>query len=693
MTNRLILEKSPYLLQHATNPVDWYPWGDEAFATAKKRDKPIFLSIGYATCHWCHVMEKESFENEEIASFLNENFLAIKVDREERPDIDTIYMDALHLLGQQGGWPLNMFITAEGQPFTGGTYFPPRPAYGRSSFKQALSQISELWQKNRQGLLKNAEEITAALKKNNLHQSRTDPQFPDNALTKCFLQFSQTYDSTFGGFKSQGSNKFPPSMGLMSLLRYYQKTKDSHALEMVEFTLKKMFYGGIYDQIGGGLSRYSTDHQWLVPHFEKMLYDNALFVWAAIECYQVTKKELYREIVDDVLTYIIRDLLSPDGTFYSAEDADSEGEEGKFYVWSYDEIIEVLGQKSGQQSCIIWGITKEGNFEGGKNILHQSLDNSEIAEKLELSQDELIKTINTIKKQLLAERSVRKRPLCDDKILTSWNALMISAFARAGRVFGNPEYGNIALRTATFIFTNMYAEKKTLFRRYREGEVAFEGYLSDYSQLATACLDLFEYNYDIQWFNQALELATKIRSLFRDPGKNYYDTAIDGEDLIRRSKSGYDGVEPSGNSTTALLFQKLHSFGIGNEFLEDSLNIIKSYSSYLEQAGNGFAAMLWAVDYYETSSTQVVIVGDVKEEGEFSLLNELRTEYYPNQITIFVKEFESDNTTNLIPIVSNHKMIKNKTTAYVCQGNTCFAPVQQTADLRKLIQSGRISVS
>jgi len=514
-TNKLVNEKSPYLLQHAHNPVDWHPWGTAAFEKAKVEDKMLLVSIGYATCHWCHVMERESFEDPDLAAYLNAHFVPVKVDREERPDVDKIYMDALHALGQQGGWPLNMFVTPEGKPVTGGTYFPPQPMYGRKSFRELLETLASIWKNERDKIFTTADQLTAHLQQKAVPASSEHPELSWEAEEQTVTQFRESYDSLHGGFNQQAQNKFPPSMGLMLLLRYYKRTGDAHSLEMVEKTLQKMFAGGIYDQLGGGLSRYSTDYEWLVPHFEKMLYDNSLFVWALIETFQITKNPLYEIAVRDVLTYVERDMTSPEGAFFSAEDADSEGVEGKFYVWSKAEVLEILGTESGELACVYWDITEHGNFEES-SIPNRPRSDEDVAEQFRITPEKMHIKLRTVREKLMVIRSKRIRPLLDDKVLTSWNALMISAFARASRVFNDYDFEKMATRAADFIFNNLFDDSGRLLRRWRDGEARFPAYLCDHAQLAVACLDLYETTYDPQWFRKAAELSIDINRLFRN---------------------------------------------------------------------------------------------------------------------------------------------------------------------------------
>ncbi|MED5403202.1 MAG: thioredoxin domain-containing protein [SAR324 cluster bacterium] len=683
-SNKLIHEKSPYLLQHAHNPVDWYPWGTAAFAKAKEEDKLLLVSIGYATCHWCHVMERESFEDPELAAFLNAYFVPVKVDREERPDVDKIHMDALHALGQQGGWPLNMFVTPEGKPVTGGTYFPPRPMYGRKSFRELLETLALIWKDEREKIFTTADQLTAHLQQKAVPTADGHPELNWEAEEQTVAQFRESYDSQHGGFKQQQQNKFPPSMGLMLLLRHYKRTGEAHSLEMVEMTLQKIFAGGIYDQLGGGLSRYSTDYEWLVPHFEKMLYDNSLFVWALIETFQITKNPLYESAVRDVLAYVSRDMTSPAGAFFSAEDADSEGVEGKFYVWSKAEVLKILGAESGELACAFWDITENGNFEGS-SIPNRPRSDEDVAAQFRITPEEMRKTLRTAREKLMAVRSKRVRPLLDDKVLTSWNALMISAFARASRVFNDPEFEKMATRAADFIFNNLFDDSGRLLRRWRDGEARFPAYLCDHAQLSVACLDLYETTYDPVWFQKAVELSDKINRLFRNPDGPYYDTGTDGEVLLTRNAEGYDGVEPSGNSSLAHAFLRLRAYGLAPQYYEDTQRIFRGFAQHLEQAGVSFSAMLGGLHFSLSVAKEVVISGRRGEADTELLLDELRREYHPNIVVSFVENGESPETEKIIPLASGRAMVNDSATAYVCQNQTCQIPVHSVDELRQLL--------
>ena len=683
-SNKLIHEKSPYLLQHAHNPVNWYPWGTAAFEKAKSEDKLLLVSIGYATCHWCHVMERESFEDPELAAFLNAHFVPVKVDREERPDVDKIHMDALHALGQQGGWPLNMFVTPEGKPITGGTYFPPQPMYGRKSFRELLETLASIWKDEREKIFTTADQLTAHLQQKAVPASTGHPELNWEAEEQTVTLFRESYDSQHGGFKQQQQNKFPPSMGLMLLLRHYKRTGDAHSLEMVEKTLQKMFAGGIYDQLGGGLSRYSTDHEWLVPHFEKMLYDNALFVWVLIENFQITKNPLYENAVRDILNYVARDMTSPDGAFFSAEDADSEGVEGKFYVWSKAEVLKILGAESGELACAFWDITEHGNFEGS-SIPNRPRSDEDVAAQFRITPEEMRKTLRASREKLMAVRSKRVRPLLDDKVLTSWNALMISAFARASRVFNDPEFEKMATRAADFIFNNLFDDSGRLLRRWREGEARFPAYLCDHAQLAVACLDLYETTYDPAWFRKAVELSDEINRLFRNEDGPYYDTGIDGEVLLTRNAEAYDGVEPSGNSSLAQAFLRLRAYGLAPQYYEDAQRIFRSFAPHLEQAGVSFSAMLCGLHFSLSSAKEVVISGRRGEAETELLLAELRCEYHPNIVVSFVENGKNPETEKIIPLASGRAMVNDCATAYVCQNQTCQIPVHSVDELRQLL--------
>jgi uncharacterized protein len=680
-SNRLAQEKSPYLLQHAHNPVDWYPWGEAAFAKARAEDKLVLVSIGYATCHWCHVMERESFEDEALARYLNEHFVAIKVDREERPDVDKIYMDALQAMGQQGGWPLNMFTTPDARPVTGGTYFPPEQRSGRPGFRQVLEILATAWRDKREDIYGNAEALTAHLRQQSGLTSQEGLRWEQRPLDAAAAQYRQAFDAEHGGFRLQPQNKFPPSMGLLLLLRRHARTGDAHLLEMVERTLKAMLAGGIYDQLGGGLSRYSTDPQWLVPHFEKMLYDNALFAQALTETWRVTGKDFYRVYTEDVLDYVLRDMTLPEGAFCSAEDADSEGEEGRFYVWTPEEVRTLLPPEEAQAALAYWDIRPGGNFEHGRSIPHAARPLAEVAAELGIAEEQLGERLQRARETLFAARGKRVRPLRDDKVLTSWNALMISAFARAGAAFGEARYVEAARRAAEFLRTRLKDGGGRLLRRYREGEARFPGYLVDHSAFAVACLDLYEATADPAWFDEARQLMREVNRLFRNESGPYYDTGSDAEALLTRNMEGYDGVEPSGNSSAAQAFLRLHAYGVREGCLEDALRILSAFRVHLERAGVSFSAMLAALDFHLGPPLEIAIVGDPQAPDTQALLQAVQRRYLPGAVLARAAPEAIPALGARIPLLEGRQASGGRATAYVCREMACRLPVHTPAEL------------
>ncbi len=686
--NRLAAEKSPYLLQHAHNPVDWYPWGEEAFAKARAEDKLVLVSIGYATCHWCHVMERESFEDEELAAYLNEHFVAIKVDREERPDVDKIYMDALHAMGQQGGWPLNMFTTPDGRPVTGGTYFPPDQRYGRPGFRQVLEILGDAWRNRREDVFSNAEALTEHLQRQAGLRSPPAQAWDDTPLRQAVAQYRQAFDAEHGGFALQPQNKFPPSMGLMLLLRHHERSGDADALEMVEHTLRRMVAGGIYDQLGGGLSRYTTDYQWLVPHFEKMLYDNALFAQALTEAFLVTGRPFYRAYAEDVLDYVLRDMTAPEGAFYSAEDADSEGEEGRFYVWTPEEVQALLPPEDAAAALAYWDIRPDGNFEHGRSIPHVPRPLAEVAQALDCDEDTLAERLQRAREGLFEARCGRVRPLRDDKVLTSWNGLMISAFARAGCAFGEPRYVEAAVRAGTFIRTHLVDGSGRLLRRWRDGDARFHGYLVDYGTFALACLDLYEATQDGAWFDEALRLMREVNRLFRNAEGPYFDTGNDAEQLLARNMDGYDGVEPSGNTAAAQAFLRLHAYGVEEGFRDDALRIFAGFRQYLEQAGVSFSAMLAALDFHLGPVREVAIVGAADDEATQALLRAVQGRFRPRSVLAGAGTDDVAAQGERVPLLAGREAIGGRATAYVCERMACRLPVHTPPELLAQLDDG-----
>ena len=582
--NRLAGEKSPYLLQHADNPVDWYPWGEEAFATAMEQNKPIFLSIGYSACHWCHVMEHESFEDEAVARLLNEHFISIKVDREERPDIDNIYMKVCQAMTGSGGWPLTVFMTPGGKPFFAGTYLPKKSKYGRPGMLELLPHMASLWKNDRERLEKIGDKAAEALESFTVTGDERD--LSEKTLATAYSRLDASYDEVHGGFG--GSPKFPTPHQLSLLLRYWERTGEKKALEIVGTTLRKMYGGGIYDHLGKGFHRYSTDAMWLVPHFEKMLYDEAMLAIAYLETYQATGNGFYEKVATEIFEYVLRDMTSPEGGFYSAEDADSEGEEGTFYVWTKREIMEALGEEDGKIFCMRYGVTDRGNFEG-KNVLHISSD---------ADADE--GSLGMMKEKLFTIRSKRPRPMLDDKVLADWNGLMIAALARGARVTGKPEYAAAASKAADFILGGMRTSEGRLLHRYREGEAAIPGYLDDYAFLIWGLIELYEATFEARWLSEALELTGSMIELFGDSDDEkggFFFTGSDAEKLIVRTKEIYDGAVPSGNSVAALCLLRLGRM-TGRTDLESAADaLLKEFSGPFSGSAAAYTQMLIALDF------------------------------------------------------------------------------------------------
>ncbi|MBC8287208.1 MAG: thioredoxin domain-containing protein [Nitrospinae bacterium] len=683
-TNSLIKEKSPYLLQHAHNPVNWHPWGDEPFKIAKEKNLPVLVSIGYATCHWCHVMERESFEDPVLAEMLNENFVSIKVDREERPDVDSIYMQAVQALGQQGGWPLNVFLTPDGIPFYGGTYFPPERRYNLPSFLNLLQFLNNTWKNEQDKIDKQTKALVDYIRQTSTREpSSAEPDDLDFAgEDKTIELFEKHYDPLNHGFQFQQQNKFPPSMGLSLLLRHYHRTGHTNSLTITENTLKAMKFGGIYDQIGGGLSRYSTDYRWLVPHFEKMLYDNALFTIALIETYQVSGKKEFAEFANDLLQYIDRDMTSEEGAFFSAEDADSEGVEGKFYVWTQDEVEKILGRKTASVAIPYYNITPEGNFER-KNILNVTREPATVAREVGMQEADVLSELEIARDKLLEARSQRIRPLLDDKILTSWNALMISAMAKTGRVLGDADRIQKSARAMEFILTRLRTPEGKLLRRYRDGEARYDGYLCDYTATATACMDLYEATYEPHYIQTARELMQRVEDKFYNENGTFHETASDGEELLVRQISGYDGVEPSGNSNAAMALLRLSAYLLDPALSLKAEKIFLNFNEELMEYGLNSAFMLQALHLYLGGLKEVAVVGKRNDPETQKLLDTLHKGFYPNAVFAFAYDDQIENTP--IPLLKNRKLIDGKATAYVCRHGTCLTPVQSAEELVKLL--------
>jgi len=685
-TNQLIHEKSPYLLQHAHNPVNWFPWGEEPFKIAQEKNLPLLVSIGYATCHWCHVMERESFEDPDLAKLLNDHFVSIKIDREERPDIDSIYMKAIQAMGQQGGWPLNIFITPEGIPFYSGTYFPPEKRFNLPSFSDVLIFLTKTWLDEPEKVKKQSEALATAIRESSQREATTGTTetLDFDGEDKAAKLYESHYDNLNHGVRFQSQNKFPPSMGLSMLLRHYHRTATTSSLEMTKSTLRAMKWGGIYDQIGGGLSRYSTDYRWLVPHFEKMLYDNSLFITALIETFQITGHQEFSDYANDVLYYIDHDMTSEEGAFFSAEDADSEGVEGKFYVWSKDEVESILGRQTSSIVIPFFNITKEGNFEH-KNILNQTRTYQELAKELGLTEDTVITELSSARKKLLQERSKRIRPLLDDKVLTSWNGLMISAMAKTGRVLEDTDRIAKAEKAMKFILSTLKTPEGKLLRRFREGEARYDGYLFDYSSIAVACLDLYEATYNTKYILEARDLMQTVEEKFSSDGA-YYETAVDAEKLIVRQVSGYDGVEPSGNSNAALAFLKLGAYLANPDFISHAEKIFLAFHEDLAEYGMNSAFMMQALHLYLGGLKEVAIIGKKNDSSTKEMLKTIRSQFFPNAVFAFSYEDEVAKKIADLPLLAEKIILGGKATAYVCRLGTCLTPVNASEDLINLLK-------
>ena len=672
-TNKLIQEKSPYLLQHTHNPVDWYPWGGEAFARAVAEDKPIFLSIGYSTCHWCHVMERESFEDEEVARLLNKDFIAIKVDREERPDIDHIYMSVCQALTGHGGWPLTIIMTPDKKPFFAGTYFPKTTRMGHTGIIEVLEALRDTWHKEKDKLQDASRQIMQHVEQDFEADNHGDLTMKD--VDRTFKAFLDSFDDNHGGFGSEP--KFPTPHNLMFLLRYWKFSSNNDALKMVEKTLESMYSGGIFDHIGFGFSRYSTDGKWLVPHFEKMLYDNALLAIAYLEAYQATGKTLYAEVAERIFEYVLRDMTSQDGGFFSAEDADSEGEEGKYYVWSVEEIKEILGEEDGKRYCKLYNITEKGNFEG------KSIPN--LIENQLLDEDK--RFVEACRERLFIHREKRVRPFKDDKILTAWNGLMIAAMAIGGRVLHQEKYTKAAQRAMDFVFHRLMSANGRLMARYRDGEAAYLGYVDDYAFVIWGLLELYETSYKPEYLKKALDINQQLMDLFWDKDKGgLFIYGHDAEQLITRPKEVYDGATPSGNSVAAYNFIRLARL-TGDADLEDiAIRHIEGLSNIVSSHPHGYSFFMMAVLTSLVRTKEVVLVDNKLSSSITDMIRAIHEEYNPFTTSLLYSN-EYERLKEYAPYVADYKTVNDKATAYVCENYTCQAPTNDVNSLREALRS------
>ncbi|MBI3128706.1 MAG: thioredoxin domain-containing protein [Candidatus Tectomicrobia bacterium] len=684
-TNRLAGETSPYLLQHRHNPVDWHPWGEEALKRAREEDKPIFLSVGYSACHWCHVMERESFENEEIAQILNGHFVSIKVDREERPDVDAIYMEAVQLMTGQGGWPMSVFLLPDLRPFFGGTYFPPDDRWGRPGFKRLLLRLAEVYKSHRGDLDESASKLTEAIGQMDLAAASRDG-LSREALSNAARELSQRFDPRWGGFG--GAPKFPPSMALMLLLREWRRTGDKHLLDMTEFTLQRMALGGMYDQLGGGFHRYSVDERWLIPHFEKMLYDNALLARVYIEAHQATGSSFYSSIAADVLDYVLREMTSPGGGFYSAQDADSEGEEGKFFAWTPKEIEAVLGPEEGRVVSRFYGVTEEGNFEHGKSALHVPRHVAAFAEEEKIESEKLLGILQRARRALFEAREKRVKPGLDDKILASWNGLMIGAMALAGRVLERRDYVEAARRAADFVLGKMRGESG-LLRTHRGGESRLNAYLDDYAFLLAGLLDLYEASFEPRWVREAVKLAGEMIERYRGADGAFFFTSKDHEALIVRKKSAQDGAIPSGNSMAALGLLRLGKLTGEERFAEAGEGAIRAFGEYLEKAPAAFHMMLVALDFRLDTPVEIAVVGDPAAPDTREALRAVDAQFVPNKVLAFLPARDGAEAEAAVPLLRGKTAPNGAATVYLCENFTCREPLTDPEAVRRALGGGK----
>ena len=690
--NRLIDEKSPYLLQHAYNPVDWHAWGVEAFERAKQEDKPIFLSIGYSTCHWCHVMEKESFEDDEVAELMNKVFVSIKVDREERPDIDHAYMTVCQMMTGGGGWPLNIVMTPDKKPFFAGTYFPKYSRQGRIGLLDLSARIEQLWFNDRAQIDDATEKIVTAL---NLSTEQDPTGILDlDTLKTAFNQLTQRFDPRYGGFGE--APKFPTPHNILFLLRYWKRSGDEKALQMATMTLDQMRLGGIFDHVGFGFHRYSTDAQWLTPHFEKMLYDQAMLALAYTEAYEATNKISYKKTVEQIFDYVLRDLTSPEGGFYSAEDADSEGEEGKFYLWTLDEIQEILPETEARFVERAFNVFSMGNFKeestqslNGRNILHLKRPLEKLNGQLGFTEKKIQETWESARKRLFEIREKRVHPHKDDKILTDWNGLMIAALSKASRVFGNKDYFLAAARAADFIIAKMRDANGRLLRRYRLGEAGLSAHVDDYSFFIWGLLELYETSFEIIYLKVALQLHDDFLERFWDKESGgFFFTADDSEKLLVRQKEIYDGATPSGNSVAAMNLIKLSRICASLEFDSIVLAIGKAFSADVKRFPSAYTQFLLFVDFLLGPSFEVIIVGPESSVETDTMLERLNSAYIPNKVVIFKNsDTKPTEIVSIAPYLKDFEMTNKHVTAFVCGNYKCESPTNKPEKMLSMLRT------
>jgi uncharacterized protein YyaL (SSP411 family) len=689
--NRLADSKSPYLIQHADNPVDWYPWGPEAFAKAAKEDKPIFLSIGYATCHWCHVMEHESFENPLVAALMNEAFINIKVDREERPDIDQVYMTVCQMMTGGGGWPLTIIMSPDKKPFYAATYIPRESQHGRIGMVDLVPRVAKVWQTDRDSIRGTAKQILEALEK--MEGRSSGGNIDNGAIDNAFNQFTGRYDSTHGGFGS--APKFPSPHNLVFLTRYWRRTGNDQALAMVSNTLEQMRLGGVYDQVGFGFHRYSTDAEWLVPHFEKMLYDQAMLVFAATEAWLATSNPVFERTAREIITYVLRDMTSPEGAFYSAEDADSEGEEGLFYLWTTSEVERILGKEDAAFAASVWNLETDGNYADevkgrrtGRNIPHLTRSHEDMARDLKMTELEFDKRLESVRSRLFEVREERVHPLKDDKVLADWNGLMAGAMAFAGRVFDEPVWIHAAKKATDFVLEEMHSDSGRMLHRYREGDASIPAFLDDYVFMTTAMLELYDASLDPVYLERALKLQQQTQDLFWDTRRGgFYFTAADNEELLVRQKEIYDGAIPSGNSTAADNLIRLARLTSEKEYLQGADHVFAAFSNEANQTPSAHSQLMSALQRGAGPSLEVVISGDPGADDTELLIATVREIYLPQAAVLLVPPGKAGATIRqLAPFAEAYEPVEGKAAAYVCRDFACQLPTTDPAKLKEMLE-------
>ncbi len=687
-TNRLINETSPYLLQHAHNPVDWFPWGEEAFALARRDQKPVLLSIGYSACHWCHVMEHESFENEAIARLMNENFVNIKVDREERPDLDQIYMSAVQMMTQHGGWPMTVFLTPDAVPYYAGTYFPPEDRYNMPGFPRVLISVAAAFKERKDDIAETAESVLEGLKRST-SVVEANESLAVNLLDSAYRGIMKTYDAINGGFG--GAPKFPPAMTLEFLLQTFYRTSEERALEVVRNTCLKMANGGIYDHLGGGFHRYSTDARWLVPHFEKMLYDNALLSRLYLHYYQLTKESWARDVAEDILNYVVREMTDQTGGFYSTQDADSEGVEGKFFVWGVEELEQLLGKSEAALFGEYYNITREGNFEDA-NILNITADVSEFAERKQISVSQLQATLANARQVLFATREKRVKPARDEKVLTAWNGLMLASFAEAGAILDRPDYTEVARHNARFVLNNLRREG-LLLRTYKDGQARLNAYLEDYAFYSHGLLTLFQTTGELNWFVEARALCDVMIAEFWDDSEGaFFFTGNSHEQLIIRAKDFFDNATPSGNSVAAEVLLQLAALTRNEDYQRRAITILRTTANGVLRYPSAFGRILCALDFHLGAPKEIALIGPQDSPQTKTLANVIWQQYLPNKV-VAQGSPEDKKAEEILPLFQGRLTLSNDATVYVCENFTCKNPVSEPEELAALLSQTATSAA